>query len=130
MTPFQIFISRTKKRLAAVALLPVVALAIVWRRTVVRNLTVVAVTGSVGKTTAKECLTAILRQSGRVAALSSSSNGRFGLPFLVLRSRPGDSCAHRSVAQAPLLVGAAVAGPELDAGAVGGGVAAGVQAQS
>lgn len=90
MTPFQIFISRTKKRLAAVALLPVVALAIVWRRTVVRNLTVVAVTGSVGKTTAKECLTAILRQSGRVAALSSSSNGRFGLPFLVLRSRPGD----------------------------------------
>ncbi len=90
MTPFQIFIAQTKKRLAALALLPVVALAVVWRRTVLRNLTVVAVTGSVGKTTAKECLTAILRRSGPVAARSDSSNGRFGLPFLLLRSRPRD----------------------------------------
>ena len=71
MTPFQIFISRTKKRLAAVALLPVVALAIVWRRTVVRNLTVVAVTGSVGKTTAKECKERDYKASCPMAAIAA-----------------------------------------------------------
>ena len=77
-------------RLAALAFLPVVAVAVIWRRTVLRKATVVAVTGSVGKTTAKECLVAILRQSRPVTALPGASNGRFGLPLLLLRGRPRD----------------------------------------
>jgi UDP-N-acetylmuramoyl-tripeptide--D-alanyl-D-alanine ligase len=88
MTPFQVFLAMTKKRLAALAFLPVVAAAVIWRRTVLRKTTVVAVTGSVGKTTAKECLVAILRQSRPVTALPGASNGRFGLPLLLLRGRP------------------------------------------
>ena len=87
MTSFQASIVRTKKRLAAIAYLPVVLAAIVWRRTVLRNTTVVAVTGSVGKTTAKECLVAILRQSRPVAALCHAGNGRLDLPGLLLASR-------------------------------------------
>jgi UDP-N-acetylmuramoyl-tripeptide--D-alanyl-D-alanine ligase len=90
MTPFQVSIAKTKKRLAALAFLPIVAAAIVWRRTVLRKATVVAVTGSVGKTTAKECLVAILRQSTPALALRNDSNGRFGLPLLLLRGRPQD----------------------------------------
>jgi UDP-N-acetylmuramoyl-tripeptide--D-alanyl-D-alanine ligase len=71
----------------AIAFLPVVAAAAIWRRTVLRRATVVAVTGSVGKTTVKEGLVAILQRVGPTLALASGSNGRKGIPRLLLRGR-------------------------------------------
>ncbi len=77
-----------RKRVAAVANLPVVAAALVWRRTALRNVTLIAISGSVGKTTAKECLAAILRREAPTWASASAGNGRFDLPLVLLRARP------------------------------------------
>jgi len=66
---------------------PVVA-AILRRRTVLRNVTLIAVTGSVGKTTTKECLAEILRRTAPTFASSTASNGRIEVPSVLLRSRP------------------------------------------
>ncbi len=74
--------------LKAVAYLPLVAAAIVWRRTALRHTTVIAITGSVGKTTARDCLAAILSRLGPTMKARGSANGRRGLPWTILRARP------------------------------------------
>jgi len=81
-------LSRTSGALRAVANLPLVLLAAIWRRTVLRRVTVIAITGSVGKTTAKNCLAAILSDVAPTIALPGGNNGRYGLPRLLLRGRP------------------------------------------
>ena len=67
---------------------PFIAAAIVWRRTALRNATVVGITGSIGKTTTKQCLASILRLVGPTMARPDGSNGRGGLPQLLLKARP------------------------------------------
>lgn len=62
-------------------------LAFVWRRLMLRT-TVVAVTGSVGKTTARECLAAILATRGPTLATRNNENDAFGVPRTVLAMRP------------------------------------------
>ncbi len=76
-------------RMAAKALFyqPVVAAAILWRRVALRRCTVVAITGSVGKSTAADCLESILSQLGPTIR-NHGSNGRYGLPATILRARP------------------------------------------
>ncbi len=64
-----------------------VAAAIVWRR-LMTGPTVIAVTGSVGKTTCKDFLASILSQMGPTLATVSSGNGRWDLPRVLLRLRP------------------------------------------
>lgn len=81
-------IHRAKQIGSAIANLPVVAAAIVWRRTALRNATVIAVTGSVGKTTTTRLLCAILSKVGPTLAPRGASNGRKGIPALLLRGRP------------------------------------------
>jgi UDP-N-acetylmuramoyl-tripeptide--D-alanyl-D-alanine ligase len=68
--------------------LPVLyALAYVWRRLLFRT-TFIAITGSVGKTTTKECVAAIL--SGRFATAKTrhNHNDRLGVPRTILQVRP------------------------------------------
>ncbi len=67
--------------------LPLVVLAALWR-TVLWRTTIVAITGSVGKTTAKECLAAILATQGRTVKTRDSANGRSGVARTLLRIRP------------------------------------------
>ncbi len=64
----------------------VVAIALVWRRMLPEQ-RVIAVTGSSGKTTAKECLRVILSEHFPIVATAGSDNGRRGLPRLLLRAR-------------------------------------------
>jgi UDP-N-acetylmuramoyl-tripeptide--D-alanyl-D-alanine ligase len=64
----------------------VCGIAFVWRVLLYRT-TFIAVTGSVGKTTAKECLSAILSPYPVVATIGNS-NGRRGVPRTILRTRP------------------------------------------
>lgn len=59
----------------------------VWRRLMFRT-TVIAVTGSVGKTTAKEALAALLRGHGPVLATRANENDEFGVPRTLRRLRP------------------------------------------
>lgn len=61
--------------------------AYVWRRLLWRT-TFIAITGSVGKTTTKECLAAILGAQFRVAKTLNNQNDRRGVPVSVLRVRP------------------------------------------
>jgi UDP-N-acetylmuramoyl-tripeptide--D-alanyl-D-alanine ligase len=63
------------------------AAAFVWRRLMLRT-TVVALTGSVGKTTAKECLAAILSARFPSLATRNNENDAFGIPRTLLRLRP------------------------------------------
>jgi UDP-N-acetylmuramoyl-tripeptide--D-alanyl-D-alanine ligase len=63
------------------------AAAFVWRRLLFRT-TFVAVTGSVGKTTAKECLAAMLASQGRTLATFANQNDYSGVPLTLLRVRP------------------------------------------
>lgn len=88
MPSVKLRIHRLRKRLASVGNLVFVAAALVWRRTALRNVTLIAVTGSVGKTTAKECLVEILRRTSPTFALTASANGRFAIPFVLLGARP------------------------------------------
>lgn len=81
-------IARIRSHLAVVGNLALVFAAIVWRRTALRNVTLIAVTGSVGKTTAKECLTAILRRTAPTHASATGGNGRFAIPRILLGARP------------------------------------------
>ncbi len=67
--------------------LPVLALAILWRQ-LLRRTTFIAVTGSLGKTTAKECLGAILARQAPTIMTRGNNNGRRGLPRTILRVRP------------------------------------------
>lgn len=65
----------------------VAALAFVWRRLLVRT-TFIAITGSLGKTTAKECLAAALGLRFRTVKSSGNHNAGLGLFLSVLRVRP------------------------------------------
>jgi UDP-N-acetylmuramoyl-tripeptide--D-alanyl-D-alanine ligase len=61
--------------------------ALLWRRLLVRT-RIVAVTGSLGKTTAKEMLAAILSAEGRTLANAGTSNRTIDVATLILRARP------------------------------------------
>ncbi|HED12339.1 MAG TPA: UDP-N-acetylmuramoyl-tripeptide--D-alanyl-D-alanine ligase [Gammaproteobacteria bacterium] len=52
-----------------------------------------AITGSNGKTTVKEMLTAILRKSASVTSTRGNQNNEIGLPLTLLRIRPEDRFA-------------------------------------
>ncbi len=62
-------------------------LVFVWRRLMFRT-TVIVITGSVGKTTAKECLAAALGGEGAVVKTFRNQNDRFGLPKTIRAMRP------------------------------------------
>jgi len=63
------------------------ALAYLWRRLLFRT-TFIAITGSVGKTTAKECMAAILSTRFSTASTLNNQNDRYGVPRTLLRVRP------------------------------------------
>jgi UDP-N-acetylmuramoyl-tripeptide--D-alanyl-D-alanine ligase len=63
------------------------ALAYLWRRLLSRT-TFIAITGSVGKTTAKECLAAILSTQFSTASTVNNQNDCHGVPRTMLRIRP------------------------------------------
>jgi UDP-N-acetylmuramoyl-tripeptide--D-alanyl-D-alanine ligase len=63
------------------------AIVFVWRRLMIRT-TVIAITGSVGKTTAKECLAAALGGDEGVVKTFQNQNDRFGLPKTIRAMRP------------------------------------------
>lgn len=55
-----------------------------------QNPRVVAVTGSVGKTTTKEMIATILKQKYRTTASPGNSNSQTGLPLVILNAMKGD----------------------------------------
>ncbi|MCW5983423.1 MAG: hypothetical protein KIT09_35350 [Bryobacteraceae bacterium] len=61
--------------------------ALVWRTLLFRT-TFIAITGSFGKTTAKDCLGAILSLEGPTVISPRSNNSREGLCETILRARP------------------------------------------
>ncbi len=61
--------------------------AFVWRRLMFRT-TVIAITGSVGKTTAKECLAAILAAHGQTEKTRNNQNDEAGVARTVRAFRP------------------------------------------
>ena len=65
----------------------VVAAAFLWRRLLFRT-TFIAITGSSGKTTAKECLYAILAASYPSTKTRGNRSARSELPRTILRTRP------------------------------------------
>ncbi len=71
----------------------VCAAALLWRRLLPRRTKVIALTGSYGKTTAKECLGKILGDAHPTIRNPWSDNGRHGLPRTLLKARP----SHRFV---------------------------------
>ena len=64
-----------------------VLLAMAWRRMMFRT-TVIVLTGSVGKTTAKECLAGILATHGRTLKTPENQNGIHGVTDTLFRVRP------------------------------------------
>lgn len=66
---------------------PFAALAYVWRRLLFRT-TFVAITGSLGKTTAKECLATALGARFSTVKTHANRNGGLGVFLSVLRARP------------------------------------------
>jgi UDP-N-acetylmuramoyl-tripeptide--D-alanyl-D-alanine ligase len=62
-------------------------LAFAWRFLLFRT-TFIAITGSVGKTTTKECLAAILSAENSCAKTLRNQNDRYGVPRTLLRVRP------------------------------------------
>jgi len=65
----------------------VAAVAFVWRRLLFRT-TFIAITGSLGKTTAKECLAAALGSRFWTVKSSGNRNSGLGLFVSVLQVRP------------------------------------------
>jgi UDP-N-acetylmuramoyl-tripeptide--D-alanyl-D-alanine ligase len=63
------------------------AVAFVWRSLLVRT-TVIAITGSVGKTTTKECLAAILAAHYPIEKTLANQGARWNVPKTLLRARP------------------------------------------
>ena len=61
--------------------------AYLWRRLLFRT-TFIAITGSVGKTTAKECLAAIMSSRFPTASTWANQNDESGVPRSILRVRP------------------------------------------
>lgn len=49
---------------------------------------VVAVTGSTGKTTTKDMITAVLKRIGKTAATAENNNNEYGLPATILQADP------------------------------------------
>jgi UDP-N-acetylmuramoyl-tripeptide--D-alanyl-D-alanine ligase len=74
------FLMRSRRRLLFVA-------AYIWRRLLFRT-TFIAITGSVGKTQAKECLATILSTQFRTAKTHLNQNDTTGVPLSILRVRP------------------------------------------
>lgn len=66
---------------------PVRVAAWIWRRLMFRT-TFIAITGSLGKTTSKELLAAILRPHGRTYATIGNQNGPHFVALNILRVRP------------------------------------------
>lgn len=62
-------------------------MAMVWR-TLLAKTTFIAITGSLGKTTSKDCLAAILSAVAPTSKTKGNDNGRRGLPRTILRVRP------------------------------------------
>ena len=56
------------------------------RRALTTNFTVIAVTGSQGKTSTKDLLAAVLADAGETVATAGSFNNEIGLPLTVLRT--------------------------------------------
>ena len=61
--------------------------AFVWRRLMLRT-TVIAITGSVGKSTAKECLAAMLATQEKTLKTNNNENGLISVPLTLWRLRP------------------------------------------
>ena len=61
--------------------------AYVWRRLLFRT-TFIAITGSLGKTTTKECIAAIFSAHFPTAKTLRNQNDRYGVPRTILRVRP------------------------------------------
>lgn len=61
--------------------------AAIWRRLLFRT-TIIAVTGSVGKTTAKDCIAAILSSRHRIQSTPRSDNHFHGVGLTLFRVRP------------------------------------------
>jgi len=62
-------------------------MAYLWRRLMFRT-TVIAISGSVGKTTAKECLAAVLSSRARTHKTRNNENDAHGVPRTLLAMRP------------------------------------------
>lgn len=62
-------------------------MAYLWRRLMFRT-TVIAISGSVGKTTAKECLAAVLSSRARTHRTRNNENDAHGVPRTLLAMRP------------------------------------------
>lgn len=71
----------------ALYLLRIYAAAFVWRRLMVRT-KYIAITGSVGKTTTKECLASILSQQHPTVRTYANQNDLWGVPRSLLKVRP------------------------------------------
>ena len=71
----------------ALYLLRIYAAAFVWRRLMVRT-KYIAITGSVGKTTSKECLASILSQQHPTVRTYANQNDLWGVPRSLLKVRP------------------------------------------
>jgi UDP-N-acetylmuramoyl-tripeptide--D-alanyl-D-alanine ligase len=79
--------STAKKFLFRLSALWLSAAAFLWRRLLFRT-TVIAITGSTGKTTAKECLAAILSRYHPTVKTTANRGARWNLPTTLLRARP------------------------------------------
>ncbi len=66
---------------------PVYAAALLWRMMLIRT-GIVAITGSFGKTSSKDCLAAILGRSGTTMKTPENRNGMWGCSTTILRTRP------------------------------------------
>ncbi len=64
-----------------------IMLSYLWRRMMLRT-TVIAITGSVGKTTAKECLASALQGYGTILKTFQNQNDQFGVPRTIRAMRP------------------------------------------
>lgn len=76
-----------REAIALIKNLPAGLLAFVWRTLLYRTI-FIAVTGSLGKTTAKDCLAAMLSRVGPTMKTRHNSNGRWGITRTILRTRP------------------------------------------
>jgi UDP-N-acetylmuramoyl-tripeptide--D-alanyl-D-alanine ligase len=76
-----------KSRWSVVLALPYTGSAFVWRSLLLRT-RFIAITGSFGKTAAKDCLAAILSQTNGTAKTLGSKNGRRGIARTLLAVRP------------------------------------------
>ena len=91
------------------------ALAFIWRRLLFRT-TFIAISGSLGKTTAKECLAAILGAHASTMKSSGNRNSGIGVCVSVLRVRPWHRYAVLELSGAApgnLLMGASLVRPDV-----------------